>query len=685
MKKSPIIIGLIVAALMLPINSISQKPKKTFDHEKFGKKVVMSMADIYIANVCPDDKALAYISEKTGTAIEQLEEKRTADIETLKEDIKFLDENGILRILDNVEVSNIRESPIKTADIILHCHYKDFSYKLILTNCIQTNISWYVGDRINPEGEQIQDLVDRHQKKKEAAESGFISKLQEIDDKQNAKLEAGKNLRKESPISRGHHGSVPYINEANFNLPIKGYYITNEGEKINAIIAYQKPEKLILNDFKLITCKEESSSLFNELDAQSDPNFKEFVDKNMLKAFSIGDQVFVKGGTKWFILKSEGAIRRLVNVVKVNETYVFADFVQKLNQEPIGSIGLKMNFALEMPKMVIENPEMSNKISAKQEGYLFTDINTLIDGYNSWYDNSQEGENHYLFPYDYTIPCESKADLGYYFLQALKRKDYNYLLGIIIYNSFYAQAIENNTPDPEVKAALLGDIDSKTERKIHTWNKKRFKLLLNEFDWSKIDSVDFVFEKNERKSATYGFPYGTGTFSFTINGGKYQLSAGKIFKAEKTWKISDLGEMVTTESGAVEEVGIYVPEQFAYLPDSWIFKAAFEGSTEVTDQYENGFINGKPINMYLMNDGTVMYQKGYRDRNGISYAQWSYVKPEDRDENEPEIDFTIKIWNTDGSSVLEKYALVKVTENELIYENKKLNMSFEFTRETSGE
>ena len=84
--------------------------------------------------------------------------------------------------------------------------------------------------------------------------------------------------------------------------------------------------------------------------------------------------------------------------------------------------------------------------------------------------------------------------------------------------------------------------------------------------------------------------------------------------------------------------------------------------------------------MDLMADGTLMYQKGYRDRNNISYAQWSYLKTEDRKEKELEIDFTIKTFDKKGEAGVTKFTLVSVTATELIYENKILKLRFVWTK-----
>ena len=150
MKRSII---LFVLAVALPLVGFSQKPKKTHDHEKFAKKAIMSMA--YIEKMCVDENALNYISEKTGVSVDDLKKQQESNLEILKEDVQFIMDNGIWGTQGSIELTNVKETPVKTADIVVHYTNKSGDFTYVLTNCVQTNISWYMGDGIDPRAQEF--------------------------------------------------------------------------------------------------------------------------------------------------------------------------------------------------------------------------------------------------------------------------------------------------------------------------------------------------------------------------------------------------------------------------------------------------------------------------------------------------------------------------------------------------
>ena len=407
--------SLIVFTLaLLSTAVVAQKPKKTFDHEKFGKKVVMSMADILIAKVCADEQGLQYIATQSGRSVEELTAERDANIEQLKEDIKFLDDNGVLRILDKVELKVIEETPVKKANILLYCHYKKSEYVLTLTNCIQTNTTWVMGDHIEPSGAGIEELVARYEEKKAKAENGVFAQIQDIADEQEAREAAAiaemEAYEKAHPKSSGYHGftypqqgtdeASRYYHFDKTGQAIKGYYITENNQRIEAVIAYQEIEKLLLPEFDLVLCKEASTNLVDYLNPDSEANYQGMVKKADIRAFSVADQLFVKAEGKWYILMHEGAINELVSVQKLQiggqTSYKSARLLHKAGQSPTNRGGMMIGFKNAMSQLVSDHTEMANGIRNAEPGYTYNDLEELRRDYNHWYEVNHKDKLNYL-------------------------------------------------------------------------------------------------------------------------------------------------------------------------------------------------------------------------------------------------------------------------------------------------
>jgi hypothetical protein len=144
---------------------------------------------------------------------------------------------------------------------------------------------------------------------------------------------------------------------------------------------------------------------------------------------------------------------------------------------------------------------------------------------------------------------------------------------------------------------------------------------------------------------------------------------------------TDGNEESADESFEVGE-SVFIPEEFTELVGKWTFKAVYDGEKDMTSQYTDGFIEGKPIKMYILPDGNLYYQKEYREKNKIMRSTWEYVKAEDRKERQKDIDFEITTYyDREGSNRgTEKYTLVSATKDELVYENKMLKMKWVWTK-----
>jgi hypothetical protein len=129
------------------------KPDKTFDHEKFGKKVYGNFsAGMDQGIFLPDDKALEYISTKTGRTINDLKAERELNKQYLSDDkVALQKENAGGKMVLKVEVVKVDNPQLIMGNIIIHAGDK----KIVLGNCIQTDMTWVLGNYMILDGSSI--------------------------------------------------------------------------------------------------------------------------------------------------------------------------------------------------------------------------------------------------------------------------------------------------------------------------------------------------------------------------------------------------------------------------------------------------------------------------------------------------------------------------------------------------
>jgi hypothetical protein len=407
MKK--IILGAL--ALTLSIVSFAQKPQKTYDENKFMKKVQFSFTPELIEKNMPDEEALQYISEKSGKSLEELKTENAANLENIKNGITEINALGLAYVWDNIEVKVIQESPVKIANLLIQCHAKEKVFVLNLTNCVQTNISWYLGDGIVPEGDGFEGAVTAKASKKKLGESGLLGKMKDLDEgmkdmenKAQVQLIA-QQLKKDSinelrPGFETTYESFIY-DESKNNAPIQGYYILNDGTKVNAVILNQAPEYFVGDSaryFKLTICKNDESAPDNAFNANH-PNFKEYIYKKDIKAFYVNGYLYRKSRFPgWVIQLNEGAIHSYITVVKLTmgEKSSYQRFKQTQKLEgtsygsPVSSISEK-----NLLGMMEDAPEI---VQGYKDGKY--NLESAEIEYNIWFDKNNPGKVDYLFGVD---------------------------------------------------------------------------------------------------------------------------------------------------------------------------------------------------------------------------------------------------------------------------------------------
>lgn len=508
--------------------SFTQKPQKTHDHEKFSKKVIAYMMND-ITKGCPDEEALIYISEQSGKPLEQLKTLTKENKEQLIADVKFLNDNGIYRKLQSTEVKVKQEAPLKVADIVLHCEFRGDKIDLTLRNCVQTNVTWVLGDAILLSGDGAEAMMEKYNARKVKNENGLLSKLESLD-AANSASDNSVNTYAYQGQKFPMQGSALHTQFYKMELigqKLNGYVIDKNYEKHETIIQYDAPEILQSPDHKLtVTYKGETRA----------------VEKDELRAFYVGDQLFVFTGEYWDILLEEGAIRKLGRIVQDSEgNYVTADLIQKQGLSPENTISLALGFKNKMSDYVKEHEALAQKISDKASGYKLINLDAIILEYNKWYDENYPEQVDYLFaPRD------------------------------------------NVTPD--------------------------------------------------------------------------------------------------TSAEEVEEVTIILPDTHQELINTWTFSKYYENGEDRSDQYEKGYLEGKPMKMVLLKDGTLLYQKGIRDRYKINSVEWIYIYESERDADEKAIDFRMHTYYQSGDPDVKKYTITTVNEHQLVLEDPVNHTKLEFVK-----
>lgn len=393
-------------AVLISLTSFAQKPKKTHDSEKFAQLVYFSMTSELIGRCLPNDAALQYVADNSGKKLGELREESKMNTENLKKDADQLTSKGLVYILDKTEVIVKQESPFIIADIVMHCHVKENTFTVTLSNCFQTNISWYLGDAITPEGAGFESAVTTKEARDNKEPGKFISTIEkgkELEEKIYAEgVKSDKradSLRQARPGYEAQYST--YFNEDLAELPLEGYYIKNNGEKVNAVIAFLRPQFLTGVFNSLYICKEANGKKVDYLNSNLESNFKEFIKHADIKAFFVADQLYTKNIHGDFcILISEGAIHAYTEVMLYNkEKQIFKVYAvtQKLNGEKYGSFFLgitdnqRLSFMLDAPEIV--------------EGYKNGEYNIeeAEIKYNIWYEENNPGKINYIFGKDYGV------------------------------------------------------------------------------------------------------------------------------------------------------------------------------------------------------------------------------------------------------------------------------------------
>lgn len=522
-KKSRLII---VFFLSSAIVYGQPKPQKTHDHEKFAKKVYGNFsAGLDPQIFLPDDEALKYISQKTGRSIEELKKERENNKIYLDQDKKSLSgENAGGGMVLKIELLKKEHPTLSMADIVLQVSGTGGTKRIELANCVQTDITWVLGDYMGLEGKrpvrekistiedrinelladtvknysvfigqewEVQELVVKNNEhpdgklfagaqitrnnqywfalalwadgtakgymnrgekdyksigdhylldKKEASirfmegenQAGklFVHSLDSKKMVLYADLDQGKhffvayphkeqeeNIKENEVVpavarkrysavysSTGNDPARAFMKPELFGKPVRGYYITKDRKKVDAVIKYQEPENMHSATSALLLY----NIAYNEPGFTEDEtnNFKQALMKQEISAFYVAGYLFVQDGSSnnmsWAILLKEGKIRESVwlgALKKEGKTigYSVNQYIHQRDGRSIDTKTMGLMFKNQMSKFVEDHTEMAAKITAKEEGYKFLQYQKIVEEYNGWYEQNNPGKLAYFY------------------------------------------------------------------------------------------------------------------------------------------------------------------------------------------------------------------------------------------------------------------------------------------------
>ena len=124
-----------------------------------------------------------------------------------------------------------------------------------------------------------------------------------------------------------------------------------------------------------------------------------------------------------------------------------------------------------------------------------------------------------------------------------------------------------------------------------------------------------------------------------------------------------------------------LPAGYEKIAGVWKFDQLFADGEDFTEKFVEGRLGGQKFVMTLNEDGSGSYDDFYAKKKDFVKLKWEYIPREDRKEREPDIDFALKNYNSEGGYGKEKYQIEKIDDSTLILNNAGLGMKMIFKRQ----
>jgi hypothetical protein len=180
-----------------------------------------------------------------------------------------------------------------------------------------------------------------------------------------------------------------YVNTELYHQMVPGYYLQGNN-KVEAQIKFLAPIEMQSPQVALTINRGKGD---------------EVLPKSKIHGVSIDNHIYVPedlgDSVIWVMLERDGAIRETIYLRPVpdhNPTYYKINhLVTNTNTHEGHFIGaLAINFNKIMANLTIENPELSQKISDREQGYRFIDYKRIIAEYNLWIQNKYPKRVKYI-------------------------------------------------------------------------------------------------------------------------------------------------------------------------------------------------------------------------------------------------------------------------------------------------
>jgi hypothetical protein len=169
-----------------------------------------------------------------------------------------------------------------------------------------------------------------------------------------------------------------YISSELYNQMVPGYYLQGN-KKIDAQIKFPPPIVMQSPAMALTVNKGKGDEVLpkSKIDAV-------YFDNHIYVPEELGDSVI------WVMLEGQGAIRETIYFKPVpanNPTYYKINHLVTNTTTHEGHFvgSLAINFNKIMATLTIENTEISQKVSNREQGYRFIDYKKIIAEYNLWF------------------------------------------------------------------------------------------------------------------------------------------------------------------------------------------------------------------------------------------------------------------------------------------------------------
>ena len=180
-----------------------------------------------------------------------------------------------------------------------------------------------------------------------------------------------------------------YINVELYNQMVPGYYIQGN-KKVEASIMYLPPIEMQDPSKPLTINKGKGDEVLakSKIDAIS-------IDNHIYIPEDLGDSVI------WVMIGGEGAIRETIyfsgKPSSAPEFYSINHLVTNTTSNEGHFVGsLAINFNKIMASMTVDNSEISDKITNREQGYRFIDYKKIIAEYNLWFQNKYPKRIKYI-------------------------------------------------------------------------------------------------------------------------------------------------------------------------------------------------------------------------------------------------------------------------------------------------